>query len=50
VRAAVVTVSTSRAAGEGGDEGGDALAEFAAGLGAESACATGQMRRAASWS
>ena len=35
MRAAVVTISTSRAAGEGGDESGDALAEFAAGLGAE---------------
>jgi molybdopterin adenylyltransferase len=35
VRAAVVTVSTSRAAGKGGDQSGDALAEFAEGLGAE---------------
>jgi molybdopterin adenylyltransferase len=35
VRAAVLTVSTSRAAGEGEDESGDALAEFAEGLGAE---------------
>jgi molybdopterin adenylyltransferase len=35
VRAAVITISTSRAAGEGDDEGGDALAEFAASLGAE---------------
>ena len=35
MRAAVLTVSTSRAAGEGGDESGDALAEFAEGLGAE---------------
>jgi molybdopterin biosynthesis enzyme MoaB len=35
VRASVLTVSTSRAAGEGGDESGDALAEFAKGLGAE---------------
>lgn len=35
MRAAVLTVSTSRAAGEGGDESGDALAELATGLGAE---------------
>jgi molybdopterin adenylyltransferase len=35
VRAAVITISTSRAAGEGDDEGGDALTEFAASLGAE---------------
>ena len=35
MRAAVLTVSTSRAAGEGADEGGDALAEYAASLGAE---------------
>lgn len=35
MRAAVVTVSTSRAVGKGNDESGDALAEFAAGLGAE---------------
>jgi molybdopterin adenylyltransferase len=35
LRAAVVTVSTSRAAGEGGDESGDALVELAARLGAE---------------
>ncbi len=35
MRAAILTVSTSRAAGEGGDEGGDALAEFAASMGAE---------------
>jgi molybdopterin adenylyltransferase len=35
LRAAILTVSTSRAAGEGGDEGGDALAQFAASLGAE---------------
>jgi molybdopterin adenylyltransferase len=35
LRAAIVTVSTSRAAGEGADEGGDALAEYAASLGAE---------------
>jgi molybdopterin adenylyltransferase len=35
LRAAIITVSTSRAAGEGGDESGDALAEFATGLGAE---------------
>ena len=34
-RAAVITASTSRAAGQGGDESGDALAEFAEGLGAE---------------
>jgi molybdopterin adenylyltransferase len=35
LRAAVVTVSTSRAAGEAGDESGDALVELASGLGAE---------------
>ena len=35
MRAAVITVSTSRAAGQGEDEGGAALAEFAQGLGAE---------------
>jgi molybdenum cofactor synthesis domain-containing protein len=35
MRAAVITVSTSRAAGEGEDEGGAALAEFAESLGAE---------------
>lgn len=35
MRAAVLTVSTSRAAGKGGDESGDALAEFAERLGAE---------------
>jgi molybdopterin adenylyltransferase len=35
LRAAVVTVSTSRAAGQFGDESGDALAEFASALGAE---------------
>ncbi len=35
MRAAIVTVSTSRAAGEGADESGDALASFATGLGAE---------------
>lgn len=35
MRAAILTVSTSRAAGEGGDESGDALAKFAEGLGAE---------------
>jgi molybdopterin adenylyltransferase len=35
VRAAILTISTSRAAGEGGDEGGDALAHFAASMGAE---------------
>jgi molybdenum cofactor synthesis domain-containing protein len=35
LRAAILTVSTSRAAGEGADESGDALAEFAANLGAE---------------
>ncbi len=34
-RAAVLTVSTSRAAGRDGDEGGDALAEYATTLGAE---------------
>src|SRR5437867_1594143 len=35
MRAAVITVSTSKAAGEGEDEGGPALAELARGLGAE---------------
>ena len=35
MRAAVITVSSSRAAGEGGDESGAALARFAKGLGAE---------------
>ena len=34
-KAAIITMSTSRAAGEGNDESGDALAEFAEGLGAE---------------
>ncbi len=34
-RAAVLTVSTSRAAGKSGDEGGDALAEYATSLGAQ---------------
>ena len=35
MRAAVITVSTSKAAGEGEDESGAALAAFAEGLGAE---------------
>lgn len=35
MRAAIVTVSTSRAAGEGEDESGSRLAELAQGLGAE---------------
>jgi molybdopterin adenylyltransferase len=35
VRAAILTVSTSRAAGAGTDEGGDALEQFARELGAE---------------
>ena len=35
MRAAVLTVSTSRAAGKGGDESGDALAGFAEAVGAE---------------
>jgi molybdenum cofactor synthesis domain-containing protein len=35
VRAAIITVSTSRAAGEGEDESGARLAELARGLGAE---------------
>ncbi len=35
MRAVIVTVSTSRAAGAGSDDSGEALAEFAAGLGAE---------------
>lgn len=35
MRAAIVTISSSRAAGRGEDEGGDALAAFAEGIGAE---------------
>jgi molybdopterin adenylyltransferase len=35
VRVAILTISTSRAAGKGGDESGDALARFADALGAE---------------
>ena len=35
MRVAIVTISTSRAAGEGGDESGDGLARFASELGAE---------------
>jgi molybdopterin adenylyltransferase len=35
LRAAIVTVSTSKAAGEGDDESGERLAAFATGLGAE---------------
>ena len=35
VRAAILTISTSRAAGEGGDESGDGLVRWAASLGAE---------------
>lgn len=35
MRAAILTISTSKARGEGKDEGGPALAEFARGLGAE---------------
>ena len=35
MRAALITASTSRAEGQGDDESGDRLAEFAAGLGAE---------------
>ena len=35
MRAAILTVSTSRAAGEGGDESGDGLVRFAGLLGAE---------------
>ena len=35
VRAAILTISTSRAAGEGGDESGDGLVRFAGLLGAE---------------
>jgi molybdopterin adenylyltransferase len=35
IRAAVLTVSTSRAAGKDGDEGGNALAEYASTLGAQ---------------
>jgi molybdenum cofactor synthesis domain-containing protein len=35
IRAAVLTVSTSRAAGKDGDEGGDALVEYVSTLGAQ---------------
>ena len=35
VRAAILTISTSRAGGEGGDESGDGLVAFASSLGAE---------------
>jgi molybdopterin adenylyltransferase len=35
VRAAILTISTSRAAGEGGDESGDGLARLAGSLGVE---------------
>ena len=35
MRAAILTISTSKAAGEGQDESGARLAEFAAGIGAE---------------
>ncbi len=35
VRVAIVTVSTSRAAGAGGDESGDRLEQFARGIGGE---------------
>ena len=35
MRAAIVTISTSKAAGEGSDESGPALAEFARSLGAD---------------
>jgi molybdopterin adenylyltransferase len=35
MRAAIVTISTSKANGQGSDESGPALAEFARGLGAE---------------
>lgn len=35
VRAAILTISTSRAAGEGGDESGDGLVRWAGSLGAE---------------
>jgi molybdopterin adenylyltransferase len=35
VRAAILTISTSRAAGDGADESGDALADFASALGIE---------------
>lgn len=35
MQAAILTISTSKAAGEGEDESGPALAEFASGLGAE---------------
>ena len=35
MKAAILTISTSRASGEGTDEGGPALAEFARGLGCE---------------
>ncbi len=35
MRAAILTISTSRAAGDGADESGDALADFASALGLE---------------
>ena len=35
MRAAVISISTSRSAGAGPDLGGDALERYAAGLGAE---------------
>ena len=35
VRVAIITVSTSRAAGVGGDESGDRLEQFAVGIGGE---------------
>ena len=35
VRVAIITVSTSRAAGVGGDESGDRLEQFASGIGGE---------------
>ena len=35
MRAAILTISTSRAAGDGADESGDALADFASALGIE---------------
>ena len=39
MRAAILTISTSRSAGEGDDESGTALAEFARSVGAEAVAA-----------
>ena len=64
MRAAIITINTARAAGEGTDETGPALAAFAAELGGEiagtdlipddrrrsrNACATGATRNLSTW-